>query len=323
MRILEGSFLRIEPAAYITFINPSLGDYLTQYLADVHLLLDLARAAHEPEWGRRLWHHATCGRMSKEDLHTLGMALLPLAETLLNLPVWKRVPERDGSHEMIGMSNTDRVKFLLEWWGATSERRFGELALALARDPIDGLCGCDDAMRAIELVGTLRNDWFPSLTVAASIADTLESACVQMLSASYLEIEDLVQITVVLDIWRGALGSRIPDAFGSTIVRAIDDAPNMIASISLVWELRHLEGSLTDLARRAEIPETLVDKAINALRDRMEVLDTTPIAAAPLPPATPQKEAAPFDDPALKSLFATLKTQKRHATTRHSRLPSP
>jgi DNA polymerase III delta prime subunit len=314
LRTLEGSFLKIGPQTYVTFVNPSLNDYLTQYLADVHLLLDFARAANDTEWARSLWRHAEHALRYQEDQHALATAFLPLAERFLSLPIWKRIREGNGLHsrEQIGLLNAERIELLMDWWQATKEARFAELALTLAINPIGGFETSRDGREAIELIGKIRGDWYPELPNADSIATALESACVRMLTLSYSDVDDLERIACAIDEWLRGSDGGIADALEMAIASEIADTPSIVERMHFSSMLREHEESITKLHRRTRAPESMLDDAITAIRTRISALnDDTPKAPSRPPLSTPEHEATTFDDAALKSLFATLETMHR------------
>ena len=228
------------------------------------------------------------------------------------------MPEGDGlySRERIGLLNAGRIELLIEWWQATKEFRFAELALTLAQNPIDGLETSRDGREVIELIGKIRGEWYPELPNADSTAAALESACVRMLTFSYGEIDDLERIASAIDEWPKESDDRIADALEMAIASEIADTPRTVARMNFTWMLRDHEESITKLYRRTQAPESMLDEAITAIRTRMNALNDDPSTAPSRPPLpTPQHEAATFDDDALKSLFATLETMHRQKLT--------
>jgi DNA polymerase III delta prime subunit len=94
LRILEGGFVEIRDRR-VSFVNPSLRDYMMSYLNDGNMLKDFAMAAQKANWARELWNYARIMRsVSSSMLEGIARAFLSVAETLRHLPIWKR-DERD------------------------------------------------------------------------------------------------------------------------------------------------------------------------------------------------------------------------------------
>jgi hypothetical protein len=74
LKILEGGFVSIS-SGRVTFINPSVRDYLTDYLDDAALLGMFAKAAQKADWAEAVWRHATkAAAKSAEQQRALGAA---------------------------------------------------------------------------------------------------------------------------------------------------------------------------------------------------------------------------------------------------------
>ena len=92
LKILEGGFVSIS-SGRVTFINPSVRDYLTDYLDDAALLGVFAKAAQKADWAEAVWRHARkAAAKSAEQQKALGAAFTAVAQLLPALPVMKRDP---------------------------------------------------------------------------------------------------------------------------------------------------------------------------------------------------------------------------------------
>src|SRR6266849_3068780 len=205
LRILEGDFVTIR-GTQVGFVNPSLRDYLTEYLNDENLLLEIARSARQTDWAKAVWRFGIHLRLSDDSGKALALSFIEVAEQFTQLPAWTIVPGEYVSHRHAkGLSNTDRIELLINWWEATRDPRFSDVALKLARSPIDGLDPWRDGNEVIELIAKLRDgDYFEELPHASDIADCLEAAAVAMIEQN-MTSEELEKISDAADDWRHQL----------------------------------------------------------------------------------------------------------------------
>ena len=87
LKILEGGFITIT-GKDVRFVNPSLRDYLTEYLDDKALLSEFAAITNQSEWAQAVWQHGRQVLKSADDLKVLAEFFLGVADKLVRLPVW-------------------------------------------------------------------------------------------------------------------------------------------------------------------------------------------------------------------------------------------
>jgi hypothetical protein len=83
-------------------------------------------------------------------MRPFAICFIGIAELFVNLPTWETV-EGGRAPSVTALSNTDRIELLLDWWNASHDERFTQLALALARAPVNELNPWLDGREAIEL----------------------------------------------------------------------------------------------------------------------------------------------------------------------------
>src|SRR5882724_5305179 len=182
LRILEGGFVKIT-GPLVGFVNPSLRDYLTEYLKDDALLREIAASTAETDFARAVWSHCKDIRLPADSLAVVATCFAKITGDFLHLPVWIKTPGKYGnSLQQTGLSNTQRIELLIAWHQSSGDQRFSDLALALARAPVDGLDSWRDGDDVIELIAKLRDgDYFDELTVASELANCLETAAIGMI----------------------------------------------------------------------------------------------------------------------------------------------
>jgi hypothetical protein len=86
LRILEGGFVAIA-GDNVRFINPSLRDYLVDYLNDAALLADFALASTKVKWASAVWQQAARTKpLPKQDQQVVARGFANVAKTFLHLP---------------------------------------------------------------------------------------------------------------------------------------------------------------------------------------------------------------------------------------------
>ena len=307
LRILEGDFITIR-GTQVGFVNPSLRDYLTEYLRDTNLLLEIARCSRRTDWARDVWRFATYLKLSNELRKDFALAFAELAGRLTQLPVWIIVPGEYGSVGYAkGLSNTDRIELLIEWWEASKDHRFSDVALVLARSPIDGLDPWRDGNEVIELIGKLRDgDYFDELPHASDIADYLEAAAVAMIDQN-MTSEELEKISDAVDEWSHHLTDQLFRAVDDAIRNEINNVGTIIEEIDLESTLKQHIDTIEKLSKRVGLSTNVISNAVETVRDRITKLEEgTEVSSSPSFRSVRPPEKDTFDDEALKNFFVPL-----------------
>jgi hypothetical protein len=308
LRILEGGFVSLR-GGDVHFVNPSLRDFLGAYLADPILLRDFALASCQPSWAKAVWEHGRWLKLSDEEVQPFALCFVRIAELFVDLTTWERV---EGGHtpSVTALSNTDRIELLLDWWNASHDERFTDLALALARAPVDGLSPWLDGREAIGLLGKLRDgDYFYGLPCASEMADSIEEAVLDMIDQCFAD--DLENISDATEEWRHVLGERIWNAVERAIRAEIDQVGDIVADIDSQSTLTDHIATLKKLGERVAVPAALLEKAVATVIKRIgEVEEKTSVSASPSFKASSLGDSDAFDDIALRNLFEPLLNQK-------------
>jgi adenylate kinase family enzyme len=305
LRILEGGFVKIT-GPLVGFVNPSLRDYLAEYLRDDALLREIAASTAETDFARAVWSHCKDIRLPADSLAVVATCFAKIAGDFLHLPVWIKTPGKYGnSLQQTGLSNTQRIELLIAWHQSSGDRRFSDLALALARAPVDGLDSWRDGDDVIELIAKLRDgDYFDELTVASELANCLETAAIGMIHNC--APDDLEKISDAVEEWKQQLGSEIPQAVNEVIIREFDEIERTVESIDSESTLtEHIE-TLQKLATRTRVSTAVVSRAVETVMERIAVVEgrSTRSSSPSVRASTPETDK--FDDVALQNLFAPL-----------------
>ncbi|MDR3557963.1 MAG: hypothetical protein P4L61_00365, partial [Candidatus Pacebacteria bacterium] len=247
VRVMEGGFINIRGKT-ISFINPSLRDYLDGYLDDISLLSAFAVTAQKVSWARSIWHHVSLdrARFSHDDREALSVAFRPIAAASVTLPVMKQDPEPPHYYTISDISVSDRIELLLRWAGIANDDAFVQAALALSRKPVGGFSAWRDGKNLIDLVYSLRSGEYEGLACAEEMISLLEGAVVDVFD-NPMDPDDLEGMCDAVDANKRDMDASIISAMHRAIIREVDDAMEMVAS----------EASESTLSDHAKILEKL------------------------------------------------------------------
>jgi hypothetical protein len=298
----------------VQFVNPSLRDYLGEYLHDAALLKDIAASSCESQWAERVWRHIEKALPAPDALKTFALLFKPIADEFLKLAVWRRTPDGPNSYSLrvSGLSNTERIQLLLDWWTASHDPRFASLAYELAHSPVDGLDSWRDR-QAVGLLGQLRDgDYFPDLPRADDIANALEAGLVSLLDCG-IPSEELERIADSIDEYGHLIGPTLKAHVDEAIHREFTDVEKNVRNIRSESELDDHKSALGRLGPRAGLPPRVVASAIRTVEERIADLqersDDFPTTSH-TPAAVPSRTEKSFSDEELRNLFAGLATPR-------------
>nr|WP_180217664.1 restriction endonuclease [Agrobacterium fabrum] len=312
LEILEGGFIKIR-GSEVSFVNPSVKDYLSAYLEDPTLLGLAASAARRTDWAMKVWQHVRSDqvrrRTTASEIATIVMNFRKISDAFLILPVHRRVPSGSSYSIVVdGISNTDRIELLAHWYLSSGDSVFIEIMKKLAADPVDGWDGWRDGGDLIAVVAKLRNEaYFGSIPGANDIAQTIEEGLIELILGYSLNSEDLVRLLDAEEEWTNEVSDEVSSALLKAIhreFRDVEDAVRNIDSDSHIDE--HVE-SLTRMAKRASVSDKTLQDAIDVAEARRAQIYERPDG----PPSSSgrgfgREMQESFDDSALNNLFAPL-----------------
>lgn len=306
LKILEGGFIEIS-GSRVSFINPSLRDYLTDYLNDASLLATLAQTAQKADWVQSLWQYVIVTKaLPSEQQRSIALACKPVAAAFPRLPVMKKDAAEPSFYRFYDLSLTDRISLLLSWAGVVGDEEFVTYALQIAEKPIGGFSPWRDGVELVSLIRSLRRGEDADLPSAGDLATALEDQLVMMLR-NHLWPDDLARMYGAIEDERDLLVADVFDAANEAIVRGIDDAREDAASIDSESTLADHIKAFERLAPRAGIPPEKLKTAISAIQSRIsEIEEDVEEASPPDFSGKVPRAADKFDDAALRNLFAPL-----------------
>ncbi len=302
LRRLESGFVEIRNGS-VDFINPSVRDYLSDYLSDGGLLVDLAKAAGSGAAAKQIWNFTRSKLLSPIRQKEVAAGFTHLIERLQTAP---QRQFRDKSSKS-DIDNSDRIDALLEWWAASGDRLFYDSALAIARNPPQGFVGWRDAPKLLEIARQLDDEaYFETTSETIELKGVLEDAVITLL-AHGMAIDDLERVSDLVTDRDANYSPEVTEAMQEAILGTIESTHEACSDLTSETELDDHARSLQKLAQRAPVLPPGLASALTALEDRRaqvaeEQADSKEPEALQAPSAAPQ-----FDDNALRDLFDSLR----------------
>ncbi|KUO69569.1 MAG: hypothetical protein APF80_13465 [Alphaproteobacteria bacterium BRH_c36] len=305
LKILEGGFLAIGGST-ISFINPSLRDYMADYLDDASLLATMASTAQRAAWARSLWQHVrNRKKLPTEQQRLIVNKFKSIAANFEKLPVMKRDSINPKIYHFYDLSMTDRISLLLDWTSVTGDTEFITYAVQIAESPHE-FSPWQDGRSLVGLLQRLRQGEATELLHIRNLSDKITDRIIAMLQ-NHIWPDDLDRIYEAMEESRDVLSCDIFDAANQAIARIIDDAREDAASIDSESTLAdHIE-AFKRLAPRAGIVPGKLKTAISAVESRiLEIEESVEDASPPDFTGKQTQSSDRFDDAALNNLFAPL-----------------
>lgn len=133
LKSLESGFISISDQS-VSFVNPSLRDFLKNYLVDLELLLLLPSTTQYAKWGHNLWVHIKKVYKTKPNvLRKFAYEFLTFAKKIEFTSTSKNENGNDHFFDLkLGdLTLSERVDLLLDWWKVSDNSEFIEKALLL------------------------------------------------------------------------------------------------------------------------------------------------------------------------------------------------
>ncbi len=306
LKILEGGFIAIR-GTQVSFINPSLRDYLDRYLADVRLLSDLAHTAQQAKWASSVWKKLmSFDVLFQQDINPVVPAFLTVAEMFPTLPMYRRGEEGSGTMVVCDLSNSERIELLLQWCSWSKMARFAEIAQTIASAPKDRFGSWRDGDRLVKLVSALRQGEYEGFSFADQLATTLEGVLNGVICDTY-DLDGLDRIYRSLQSAKSILNPEIAEAANTAIIHEIENISDSVRHIDSASELVDHITYIKRLGPSAGVPETVVTASVKVVTDRILQLEQEALdEQTPEIVKKPSLETDRFDDDELRNLFKSL-----------------
>lgn len=306
VKILEGGFISIY-GTRVSFINPSLRDYLMWHLDEIGLLLLFAEAPQTVDWAAALWRHVrTNAGFKPEDHLKLAKCFLSFRDKMRSLPTMKRELGTNYSTPS-DMSMASRLELLLEWEEVVGDGRFAETALEIATKPAHSYWVWRDGRTLVALAAGLRRGEHADLAHRREeLIEQIEQSIVDELKNG-LVADDLDTMASAIDLYEDDLGPEVIEAMQQTIAAEIENVMETAESIDSESTLDDHAKTLQRFGEKIGIPSERIERAVRTIGERIaEVRSEATAASAPEVGKPLRVERDSFSDEAMRGLFLSL-----------------
>lgn len=267
LKSLESGFIAIS-GSRVSFVNPSVRDYLASYLVHQDLLRVLAQSAKRADWANKLWGH--CEKIYEQDkstLRTIGLDLANFAKNIEAFPTQKKI--KNGAYYSFrrdDMPLAHRAQLLFELWEGTKSSEFLEFCLKILQNsnltPIPEYDGRGLAELHYSVDRGLSSD--------SPYRELLLEAVTQKLAKSLTGDLSTDELLVTYRHINEFFESNIPDIVRDALVELVENefayTGDLITDLQSESELKEHAEYIHDLA---EISGVNSEEATKAIRDRI------------------------------------------------------
>lgn len=307
LRILEGSFVNIVNISgpRVSFLNPSLKDYLSSYLLDTELLVRLVPTAVSIDWLSSLWDFVYPRGLSEDDQTKIALACTGMLDMIETRPHWRPRAGDARSLEYNDAANSKRLGMLMDWWRLTNERAFADSIMAIARNPQQGFGAWSDGEALIDIFCRLGDKGYGRPFIyETELLELLEKAITDTIR--WCSSDMLSTLVDAVDAAQG-LPSSINHALQAAVLEEFEENTSRISEDDSESSLSDRIDALKKFAPRFGVPEDVLSRAVSDIEDRIgEIEDRSSPAPSPSFPPSNKREREKFDDRALQDLFTPL-----------------
>lgn len=251
LKSLESGFVSIL-GSRVSFVNPSLRDFLKSFLNDKEFLLLLPGTAQRADWARGLWWHIReVFKTHPEFLKQFATAFSAYSDRIDAKPSMKKT-KSNGFWIWLpdDMPVTARVELLLQWWEASGQDKFIEKALALLQDGKLDLVSWRDGQSFPELHWWVSKFVDDELLVRADLLAAISALLVKAIEGG-MAVDDLINtVQNVREHMDDDVPAEVADAIDQMVRYEFTDTREAISHLdseqSLSEHLEHLD-SLAEL----------------------------------------------------------------------------
>ncbi|TDG14971.1 AAA family ATPase [Seongchinamella unica] len=305
LRSLESGFISIVGGT-VTFVNPSVRDFLRSYLTNREFLSLLPNAASRSDWAENLWQHITdvFGTRDEEN-QFFALCFKGFARDISATPTYSRV-EKNGSvslhHDDLPLS--ERADLLFGWWECTHDDYFLEKMLNLIQSKSLDLVSWRDGPLLPELHWKAYNFIHDDHRLKSQLLLAIEDKIVSVFDQGVPSDELVSIIEKINEFLPHGESAHVDEAVDNAVCYEFTETRDAISDLDTESELaEHIDF----LALLAKITGHNSDHAKSVVQDRileLEEVEPSEQSASIFPRRNHTEEK--FTDDDLKSLFSNL-----------------
>lgn len=307
VKSLEGSFIAIANGQ-LSFVNPSVRDYLNRYLGEKSLLIVLAAGMPSASSAIRLTRQFDrVEDLTNADWRALLAGFEGLCRRLNGISRWRKHPTKTNMLRSYDTGTSDRLEMLVRWWRTAPLPFFLETAMAIATKPRDGFSPWTDSRKLPDLLVDLRTATGEERAQTEPLADQIETAIHAMLGSDYVDPDALDGLIGAIDENIAILGSMFTDDIATAIPRMIENIADNLDHLDSDSTLNDYVTTVESLAGRVGYDSAAVARAKHAIERRIaEVAEAATEDEALTVTGDMPAPFETFDNDDLNNLFAPL-----------------
>lgn len=308
LRSLESGFISISEQS-VSFVNPSLRDFLKLFLVDRNFLMLLPPTVQRADFALALWSHVKEVFMLQPDfLREFALKLLDFARKIETTPSTAHKAEING----LGISQDDlslseRTNLLLDWWEASVNDEFIDKALKLLGEDSLEVVSWQDGQSLPQIHWRVCNFMDADHPLRDKLLDAITDQLTEVIGNG-VSIDDLIEIIKSV---QGHMRDSGYEAVEDAIVWAVDyelsEAEDTISCLdseqSLTEYLEYLDTLAGLTGKNTDSAQEMVLEKLNEFeeQDHGEYRPSFSRSGG-----TADEE---FSDEAIQSLFGSLLQQ--------------
>ena len=249
LQLLESGFISISGQS-VSFVNPSLRDFLKSFLVEREFLFLLPSTTQRADWGRSLWAHVKSIFNNEPDtLRDFSMEFSTFARKIESTAVLRNdILGNDKDLDLVLVSPKDdltiseRVELLLEWWEYSGSNEFIDKALQiLSEDRLD-VIPQQDGKSLPEIHYRVRDSLEEKHPLKNNLIEAIVDKLVLAISKKMPAIDDLINVIKSVQTYMN-------DATPDSVVDQIEDAAD--------YEFYETEDAISCIDSEHELSEYL------------------------------------------------------------------
>ena len=305
LRSLESGFISISSST-VTFVNPSVRDFLKSYLTNKELLGLLSRAASRSDWVEHLWQHIKdIFGTHDEEKRFFVSCFKEFAHNIDATPTYNLVTKNGSiSFHHGDLPLSERAVLLFEWWECTTDDFYLKRLLDLLRSNSLDLVSWKDGPLLPELHWKIYNYIDDEHDLKSQLLLAIESKIVKVFDQGVPPDELVLVIEKINEFLSHDEAANINEAVDNAVRYEFSETREAISDLTTEDELTEHIDFLTSLAK---VTGYNPDYAKAVVQDRIHELDEE----EPSEQSTsfsPRRNSSEdrFSDDDLKSLFSSL-----------------
>lgn len=304
LRSLESGFVSIA-GKNVSFINPSVRDFLKSYLIEKEFLLLLPVSSKRADWANHLWRHVReIFKFHPEILKEFACAFGGYSMIIDITPSLKRsIRNGCASYSLDDLSLSDRTQMLLQWWEASGEECFIEKAMSILATGTLRLISWKDGRSFPEIHWWVRNFINDDVSQKQALLDAIETRLKDVIEEG-IPTGELVN---VIESVRDNMSDVISDLTGKALEEAVEyefsytreSILDLDTEYDLTVHMEYLDSLASLTGRDPENAKSVVLEKISEIEEEYGEQQTN------FSPST-NKNSEKFDDADLRSLFSNL-----------------